>query len=154
MEVKIDSIGGISQLSYMPVSDVSFFVKRQHEVLIKTASDWYDIPCDLKQVAINVSPSTEDAGELYEHSAQLNISSNQVDDNLHLLIESNYFRYGILKYKLMDGTEKIIGSKDFPLVFTYQDAAPGVASEFIGYSFSFISKLPHKQLVAKFLSVL
>ena len=144
-----ESMGSVTQICFIPVTNVDIFNAVGRYAYLRLREDGLTLPAALKKSELSAEPSDEDSGYYHEHKAVIYIPQGNVDDNLLSLVDENYFLYGLIKYKIFNGTEYVLGSKSLPLKLSLSESHPEEAADFNGYVLTLSSKLPHKQLLVK-----
>lgn len=144
----MNNIGGIIQCEILSVHDIiSFTIVNQNIKLQKKESaTWKLLSISPHKTTVSSTPSTGNAGTLYEHKFSTLLPTDKVTIQEISYLRSLSLSGCILRYTDANRNQRIIGSKEFPLTGSITETSGDKASALAGYEFNLKASVLTPQL--------
>lgn len=134
----MNNIGGIIHCEILSSDDLLRFSVQNRTAIfrLKESAHWTTLPISVKQTTATATPTTGDAGTLYNHQVNALLPAFKADALL-LSLCNDLCRSGcIIRYTDANGNRRILGTKDYPLTGTLEEVPGNSAISLAGYKLS------------------
>lgn len=131
----MNNVGGIICCEILSSDDLLRFSVQNQTVIfqLKESAHWTTLPISVKQTTATATPTTGDAGILYNHQVSTLLPASKVGVQLFSLCQYLCRNGCIVRYTDANGNRRILGTKDYPLIGTLEEVPGNNATSLAGY---------------------